>query len=336
MAKLTRILSIDGGGIRGLVPAKVLVALERKLKEQTGNPDTRIADAFDLVAGTSTGAILTCGCLCPDLEGDPTRPRFSAEQIEEMFAKRGGDIFHASLWQRIRSVRGLNKERYRAWALEEMIVEYFGDLKLADLLKPCLITAYDIERRQAKFFTQHTAIGQPKNDYLVRDVIRAATAVPTYFQAARVESATGVPSPLIDGSVFGSNPAQCAFAEAGKKLAGNPTAEDMAILSIGTGHVKRAYEYRKVKNWGGLRWVVPLIDIMLSGVAETVGHQLTYIFDAAGVPRQYLRVDGELREASPGLDDASPENLRALRQDGTRIAEEFDDALDEFVQLLVG
>ena len=66
MAKLTRILSIDGGGIRGLVPAMVLISLEQKLKERTGNPNMRIADAFDLIAGTSTGAILTCGCLCPD------------------------------------------------------------------------------------------------------------------------------------------------------------------------------------------------------------------------------------------------------------------------------
>jgi patatin-like phospholipase/acyl hydrolase len=295
----------------------------------------RIADAFDLIAGTSTGTILTCGCLCPDLESNPARPRFSAEQIKELFARRGGEIFDASLWQRIRSVRGLNKERYRATALEAVMAEYFGDLTLADLLKPCLITAYDIERRQAKFFTQHTASGQAKNDYLVRDVIRASTAVPTYFQAAKVESATGVPSPLIDGSVFAGNPTLCAFAEARKKLAGSPSTERMAILSLGTGHITRAYEYRRVKGWGGLRWIAPLIDIMLSGVAETVDHQLTYIFDAAGAPRQYLRVDRELREASPALDDASPENLRALQQDGTRIAEEFEDELDEFVQLLV-
>jgi len=336
MAKLTRILSIDGGGIRGIIPGKVLVSLEGKLKEQTRNPDMRVADAFDLIAGTSTGGILTCGCLCPDLEGDPARPRFSAEQIEELFAKRGGEIFDASLWQRVRSIGGLSKEKYRAKALEEVITDYFGDLKLAGLLKPCLITAYDIERRQAKFFTQHTATGQAKNDYLVRDVVRAATAAPSYFQTARVESATGVPSPLIDGGVFASNPALCAFVEARKKLTGSPTAENMAILSLGTGHITRAYQYKRVKGWGRLQWTIPLFDIILSGVAETVGHQLTYIFDAAEVPRQYLRVDGELREASPGVDNASPGNIRALRQDGTRIAEEFDDELDEFVQLLVG
>jgi patatin-like phospholipase/acyl hydrolase len=335
MAKLTRILSIDGGGIRGLIPAMVLISLEQKLKERTGNSDMRIADAFDLIAGTSTGAILTCGYLCPDFEGEPMKPRFSAEQIKELFVRRGGEIFKASLWHKICSVGGLNKERYGVEALETVMIEYFGDLKLSNLLKPCLITAYDIERRQARFFTQHTASGQAKNDYLVRDVIRAATAVPTYFPVARVESVAGVQSPLIDGSVFAGNPALCAFAEARKKLAGSPSTEQMAILSLGTGYTTRVYDYRRVKDWGSLRWVAPLIHIMLSGVTQTVSHQLTYIFDAAGVPGQHLRVDRELHEASSSLDDTSPENLNALQQDGTQIAKEFGDKLDEFVQFLV-
>ena len=60
MSKLTRILSIDGGGIRGIIPGQILVALEQKLKERTHNDNTKIADYFDLIAGTSTGGILTC------------------------------------------------------------------------------------------------------------------------------------------------------------------------------------------------------------------------------------------------------------------------------------
>lgn len=59
MAKLTRILSIDGGGIRGVIPAYALTVLEKKLQEKTGDPNARVADFFDLVAGTSIGGILT-------------------------------------------------------------------------------------------------------------------------------------------------------------------------------------------------------------------------------------------------------------------------------------
>jgi patatin-like phospholipase/acyl hydrolase len=64
--KMTRILSIDGGGIRGIIPGQILVILEEKLKAKTGNENARIADYFDLIAGTSTGGILTCAYLTPD------------------------------------------------------------------------------------------------------------------------------------------------------------------------------------------------------------------------------------------------------------------------------
>ncbi len=64
--KLTRILSIDGGGIRGIIPGQILVILEEKLKKATANENARIADYFDLIAGTSTGGILACAYLCPD------------------------------------------------------------------------------------------------------------------------------------------------------------------------------------------------------------------------------------------------------------------------------
>ena len=165
MVKLNRILSIDGGGIRGIIPGQVLVALEEKLKKHTHDSNTRIADYFDLVAGTSTGGILTCIYLCPDLGGDPTRPRFSAEEAVELYTERGDDIFNVSLWQRIRSASGALDEIYDASELEEALDDYLGELKLSQLLKPCMITAYDIKRRRTHFFTQHDARDNKSHDY---------------------------------------------------------------------------------------------------------------------------------------------------------------------------
>ena len=131
MSKLTRILSIDGGGIRGIIPGQVLVALENKLKERSQNPNARIADFFDLVAGTSTGGILTCIYLCPDLGGDPARPLFSAEEAVELYMERGDEIFSVSLWQKIRSAGGALDEIYDAAELEETLDDYLGELKLS-------------------------------------------------------------------------------------------------------------------------------------------------------------------------------------------------------------
>jgi patatin-like phospholipase/acyl hydrolase len=335
MAKYTRVLSIDGGGIRGIIPGQILVSLEKKLKEGTGNDTARIAEYFELIAGTSTGGILTCIYLCPDLENNPPRPRFSAEQAVDLYLDRGDEIFDVSLWQKIKSGGGLLDEKYTADELEEAFEDYFGDLKLSDLLKPCLITAYDIRRRKATFFTSHDAVKKAMNDYHIKEVARATSAAPTYFELARVKSLTLVPYPLIDGGVFANNPALCAYAEARSKLKGNPTARNMVVLSLGTGYAKKQYSYKEAKDWGGAEWIKPLIDILMSGVSETVNFQLGQIFDSVKKPKQYLRINDELLFAGPDMDDASTENLSHLRQEGTRIAEEFDDELDAFVDLLL-
>ena len=335
MSDLIRILSIDGGGIRGIIPGQVLVSLEQKLQVYTGNQNARIADCFDLIAGTSTGGILSCIYLCPDLDGAPERPRFSAEEAVALYLQKGSDIFDVSAWQRMKTLSGMRDEKYEAKELEKALNSYLGDLRLSQLLKPCLITSYDIENRRTKFFTQHDARAKEMHDFLVRDVARATSAAPTYFETEMVESMTGVPYPLIDGGVFENNPTLCAYAEARKKFQSKPTARDMAILSIGTGYVKKSYSYKEAKDWGALGWIKPLIDIMMSGVSETVDYQLAQIYDAVGHPEQYLRINGELSYAEPDMDDASKENLIALKQDGTRIAEEFDGQLDDFLKLVV-
>ena len=117
MAELMRILSIDGGGIRGIIPGQILVALEEKLKKHDAN--ARIGDYFDFVAGTSTGGILTCLYLCPEAK-NAKRPRFSAEEAVELYLERGDEIFDVSLRQRIRSVGGLADEKYSAAELKKL------------------------------------------------------------------------------------------------------------------------------------------------------------------------------------------------------------------------
>ncbi len=180
MNKQTRILSIDGGGIRGLIPARILVSLERKLQQRSGRSDARIADFFDLIAGTSTGGLITCLLLAPGK--NEWTPAFSAQDIADLYQDHGAEIFHASLGKRLRSLDGLLDERYEADGLERLIEDRVGDLWLSQLLKPCLITAYDVTQRKTKFFTQHDARNDDK-DYQIKVVARATSAAPTYFEA---------------------------------------------------------------------------------------------------------------------------------------------------------
>jgi patatin-like phospholipase/acyl hydrolase len=86
------ILSIDGGGIKGIIPGMVLVEIEERLKIRTGNPNAYIADYFDFFAGTSTGGILTCLLTCPSKD-DPKKPRFSAKEALNLYIENGSKIF---------------------------------------------------------------------------------------------------------------------------------------------------------------------------------------------------------------------------------------------------
>ncbi len=336
--KLTRILSIDGGGIRGILPGQILVALEEKLKKFDTNPDARIADYFDLIAGTSTGGILACMYLTPT-DKKNKRPKFSAKKAVELYLNRGDEIFDVSLWQKVRSVGGITDEKYSADELEEALDDYIGELKLSELVKPCLVTSYDIKRRKGHFFRSHKAKIEESYDFLVKEAARATSAAPTYFEVARVKSVDKQVYPLIDGGVFVNNPSLCAYSEArtwefdADRI--KPTASEMMILSLGTGGSDKSFEYKKAKDWGAIQWIVPIIDIMMSGVADTVDYQLDQIYKAVDKPEQYLRISPKLFTADSGMDNASTENLEKLRIDGEKNADDFNDKLTEFAKMLI-
>ena len=330
--KFFRILSIDGGGIRGLIPAQVLTVLEAKLQKASGKADARIADFFDLVAGTSTGGILTCIYLCPEVR--TARPRYKASDAVDLYFRNGAKIFDLPLWQRIKSADGYGEELYPATGLEALLKDRLHDLKLSDLLKPCLIPAYDIENRAAFFFNQYDARKYNHRDFLLRDVARATSAAPTYFECAQIDSLTGVTYSLIDGGMFANNPALCAYAEA-RKMGSKPTAKEMVILSLGTGDVKTAYHYNQVKNWGGLQWVKPVIDILMSGTVEVADYQLMQMFNAVKAPNQYLRIQAPLHPENADLGNSDPANLHSLIEIGEKLAEQNDAALDKIVTLLM-
>lgn len=331
-----RILSIDGGGIRGIIPGQVLVALEAEITKLSNGKFTRIADVFDLIAGTSTGGILTCLYLSPD-KNNPPRPRYSALEAVDLYIQNGDDIFDRSIFKTIGSFGGLSDEKYSADTLEEALKEYFGDIKLSELLKPCLITAYDIYERQAKFFNQSdVAEDGLGREFYVRDIARATSAAPTYFEPANIRAFDKKVYPLVDGGVFANNPAMCACVEAfssDSKLG----VRDLKILSLGTGMAETPYHYSEAKGWGKLQWVIPVLDIIQSGVAETVDYQLASLFRAVKCPTQYLRVQADLKkyDVDPALDNASKDNMAALKEIGTDLAKQKSTELTAFIKSIL-
>ena len=332
---MKKILALDGGGIRGIVAGQVVAALEAKLQRRTGNPAARVADYFDFMAGTSTGGLLTCLYLSPD-PADPTRSRFSAQEAVDLYLANGAAIFRLSLWQQLRSARGILDEKYDNGALRKLLARYFGDGRLSQLRRPCLIPAYDITARQEFFFTQHDARRRgPAYDFYLRDVCLATSAAPTYFEVALTPALDGKTYPLIDGGVFANNPALCAYAEV-RNAAGNPATEDMLLVSLGTGHADKPYAYDQARKWGQLGWARPLVDILLSSGAAVTHYQAERIFSAARSSSHYFRLQAnDLGAAHAALDDASPANLAALAALGRATAQAHDAELDRITELLL-
>ena len=318
---MVRILSIDGGGIRGIIPGEILVALENKLKDKTGNKKARIPDYFDLIAGTSTGGILTCTMLYPDKK-NPERPLYDANDAVKMYIKKGDDIFDPKSF-------GILNEKYPSSGIEKVLNKYFPDYNLSDLLKPCIITSYDIENQKPKFFKQLKAAADNADNFRIKDVARATSAAPTFFEAAYIQSLTGTYFSLIDGGVIVNNPAVCAYAEASRLFKCEP--ENTVIVSLGAGAEKeKGLSYNKVKNWGGLQWIKPLIEIMMSGSEVTANYQMTEFFTATS---NYFRINPSLGKASTAMDNAKKRNIKALVEAGRKGAKTYDLELDKIVEL---
>ena len=333
MKKKVNILCVDGGGIRGIIPAVILNYIEKRLQQQSGNPNATLADYFDLVAGTSTGGILVCYYILPPAPGQERHSRYFASEAIDMYVNYGKEIFNRKFWR-----YGFVKKKYPATGLEKTLKNCMGDVTLAQSRKNCIITAYDITERKAVLFTSPEARKFEHRNYLLRDVARATSAAPTYFELAAIRSMGGAASYLIDGAVFAGNPTMCAVVEANKTVyeaCAHPAVSDLFIVSIGTGKEMKKYDHRKAKDWGAVGWVRPMIDILLSASAEVVDYQMRQLFKVAGCSDCYVRIEPELGKASSEMDDASDKNISHLKDAGDFFIKNNVEELDEIVHRLI-
>ncbi len=288
---MKKILSIDGGGIRGIIPALVLVWLEEKTEKN-------MAYVFDLVAGTSTGGILALG-LC--LDDGHCNPLFTAQDLADLYEQRGNEIFSRSLWDGITSVGSYADEKYPHENIERILEEYFGNEPLAAALTKVLITSYDIQNRLPHFFKSWRDEWKTVE---MRHVARATSAAPTYFEPALIPISGSIRA-LVDGGVFVNNQAMSAYAEAKKIFFED---DDIFVVSIGTGEMTRPIPYSKAKDWGKAGWMQPILSCMFDGVCDAVNYQLRQILG-----NKYVRLQTSLSIASDDMDDATQGNIENLK-----------------------
>ncbi|GAB6035451.1 patatin-like phospholipase family protein [Fundidesulfovibrio butyratiphilus] len=292
-----RILSIDGGGIRGLIPALVLACIERL----AGKPMHQLVD---LVAGTSTGGIIAAAVGA----GIPMAT------VASLYLYHARSIFARPLAHRIASLGGLVDEQYPADALEDCLQGIFGDKRLRDCTIPTLVTSWDLGMGAAVLFKSTKAQTDKGRDYLLRSVCRATSAAPTYFEPAVVKSADGVMRTLVDGGVCANNPAMVALIEA-YKLA--PHA-DVALLSLGTGAQPCGVAPSEAKSWGLIRAARPVLDLLMAGPTDIVDYQCRTV-----LADRYHRLQAILPRPM-AMDATDSDSLALLEAQALRITESDD------------
>jgi len=319
------ILSIDGGGIRGIVPAALLSYLEKKIQEITGDPRLRIADLVDFVAGTSTGSIVGSMMLIPNETG--SHPKHEMTDIVNLYFEMGESVFKKHFWHNLKTIWGLLGPQFPASNIDTPLLKYLDHYKMKDLMKPCMFSGYDIEKRRVNFYTNDDE-AEKYAHYLVKDVVRGSTSIPAYFPPARYQDGVDV-NTIVDGGVFANNPSLAAFIEISKTIfkfedkSKKRKLRDIVIISLGTGSIKqKPFPYKKSKKWGKAQWMMPVIDVLLSSHSEVTDYEMKKIFDTYDTMHNYHRLNPPiLLGDSSGL-NASKENLVRLLKDVDNYIEE--------------
>ena len=317
-------LSIDGGGIRGLIAARVIARLEELVSGEAGE-DRRMADCFHMFAGTSTGGLLALGLTAPD-PADPSRPRLSGSDLVELYESEGPRIFGDRL-HKLLSLGGWIGPKHPEARLERALRERFGEARLSEALRELLVTSYDMTEPGPHFFKRWRARQSEERDVSMVDVGLSTSAAPTYFPSRGVGGRA-----LVDGGLFAANPAVAAVVEALKRRDTEPhdlSAGDLLVVSLGTGQHETGYRQPQVRRWGRIGWILPrrqdpaLIAAFLDGQSDAADHWAGVLLGNG-----YFRFQIKLPVSTP-LDDAGPRALDQLNEAADRLLADQDDRLRE-------
>jgi patatin-like phospholipase/acyl hydrolase len=335
-----RILSVDGGGIRGLISALAIAEIEKRLGEETGR-EVRMADYFHLFAGTSTGGLIALALTSPK--------RVSATELAAFYTEDGPQIFHRGLGHQIGSLWGLSGPKYTLGPLREAVERRLGTSRISEASRDLLVTSYDMTRSEPYFFKRWRALERDERNFPIAEAALATSAAPTYFPSHGLGDRA-----LVDGGVFAANPSVAAIAEALGRQSDEPARlapDDLFLVSIGTGEFETGYSQRKVSGWGEIGWVTggdepPILGALLGGASDGAdywAHMLLNHAPGEAVPApeelgrgpRYYRLQVKLPEPI-AMDDASERTLEHRLPDAAhRLLKQRAPQVEEIVAKLV-
>ncbi|RYE12227.1 MAG: hypothetical protein EOP34_11220, partial [Rickettsiales bacterium] len=224
-----RLLSLDGGGVRGIVTARIL----KEFEVRTGKA---ISQLFDLASGTSTGSLMILGLFTPDHD---LRPKYSAEYFIELYKKLSKEIFEKEISRDIYTGFGLWGAKYDRKEFDKILENIFQDIKISQVIAPLFIPVYLLTEEKPIIISSELAKINKTEDFYIRDVAAAASSAPTYFAPKVFQNIDKTITHVgVDGGLYANDPViitSLGLYESCHKINTNNT----IFVSIGTGEVNK-------------------------------------------------------------------------------------------------
>ncbi|MFP3017454.1 MAG: patatin-like phospholipase family protein [Candidatus Tisiphia sp.] len=327
-----RILSISGGGIKGIAELVVLAAIE----EYTGKP---ISKLFNVITGTSVGGLIATLLTIPKEEGS-TEPLFSAKQALELFENTAADIFPQK-WYFNGPIGNIFSHKYSQKPLKEILEKYLGNSTLDEAITRIIITAFDVSGTNDPntVFDSHAP-----NSPLKKEVVLATTAAPSYFKAVINKEGVGgfgydagVPYTFVDGGLSANRPAASALRVLKEGLTIEEQVEMLKhtrVCSINFEQTHREMEIPSKKLDGSIGWVTKgnIISKIMEATESIATHEVKKDLPEAG---QFTEISIPIPKECKKLDNVKPDNIAKLKEIGKQYVENNKELLENLCKTLV-
>src|SRR5579859_1418246 len=316
------ILSIDGGGIRGIIPAQILSYIERhveiglesrikrRIEEQLGHPleginipiRGHLAKLFGLMAGVSTGGMIVLGLNVPH-QIDSDIPAHSSSDLVNLYREHGEKVFPKSEQSSI----SFFSPKYSVQQFESLLLEYFWHSSLKDTIGKVLVTSLQMSTQESYEFATDKAKNSEAENFYIRDVVRAITAAQTYFPPAYIKSMNRIEYCFSDGGIIDNNASQDAYDKA-KML--YPHARRIILLSLGTGMCQQD-DLSKINHgiWG---WGPILPHVMMYAASKKKDSKLVKEAETHPDKFKYIRVQSDVPKEHSALDVVDENHIKNL------------------------
>jgi len=274
------VLSLDGGGVRGLATVIFL----KELEKASGK---KIIDLFDFFIGTSVGGLNAMHLAVNEIEVSELESFWSQDNLAMSM--------QSSFWTKNFFLK--TKPIYNNKSKTELLEKYFGNKLISESKKPIAVLAYDVENRKPRVLTSYT-------DQAIKatSAINATSAAPLYYPTVKIEDGSW----LIDGSVVSNNPCLIGYNEARKYF----KTDNIKVFSVGTGRHLNNLDGEDSSKWGPFGWLTnDILGILLESHAD---HEI--LNDLIG--KNYLRINSIAENINWNLDDYTEDNLRNIRNMG--------------------